>query len=53
MAMEDSRQGSEWDDDAVDESGELDDVGETESDEADRIEGGENALADEDRVDDR
>ncbi|HEU4656878.1 MAG TPA: hypothetical protein VFR97_05115 [Capillimicrobium sp.] len=45
--------GDEWDADATDVTGELDDVGETLRDDADRPEGGEIPLNDEDRLDDR
>jgi hypothetical protein len=50
---DDPKQGQEWDDDAVDLTGELDELGETRSEERDRIEGGEIPLADEDRIQDR
>jgi hypothetical protein len=46
------REGQEWDDDAVDLTGELDELGETRTDDAfvDRIEGGEDLLDNNDRL---
>ena len=51
--MDDPRnpQGAEWDDDAVDTTGELDDVGETLPHE--RIEGGDDPVDNADRLDEQ
>ncbi len=51
--MDDPRtpQGSEWDEGAVDTTGDLDDVGETLPER--EIEGGDDPIANEDRIDDR
>jgi hypothetical protein len=51
---DDPKQGQEWDDDAVDLTGELDELGETRTDDdvVDRIEGGEDPLNNNDRLSD-
>lgn len=48
------KQGQEWDEDAVDLTGELDELGETRTDDdvVDRIEGGEDPLNNNDRLTD-